>query len=92
MKKVTIYAALFSVAFAFAIGLMATDQASAIPECTRFQCICDLYCSWETGPNCTNPNLPYYLYSVDCVTIPGEKCGGCYQFEGLIGCCRFPEG
>jgi hypothetical protein len=91
MKRVTIYAVLFVCSFAFAIGLTTADKAVAIPECTRLQCICGWDCSTDTGPLCQHPLRPYYLYAYDCQTAPGEKCGGCSQFNGFVGCCSFPN-
>ncbi len=70
MKKLIALATLFVMVFALAVGitLMSTESAHAFPTI--------IYCSRVTGPNCTNPANPYYLYVRD-------RTG-----QHFVGCCN----
>jgi hypothetical protein len=60
--KRTIIAMLIMVfVLSFAAAFMTADKAMAArPDIPTI-----IYCSRDTGPNCTNPNYPYYLYVRD---------------------------
>jgi hypothetical protein len=59
MKKLIAFASLFVMVFglAIAITLTSTERAEAFPIA--------IYCSFDTGPNCTTQTNPYYLYIID---------------------------
>jgi hypothetical protein len=89
MKKVVILSSLFIGIFGLTLGFAIStfDTALAAPECPE-ECHYDLYCSYDTGPNCTNPYRPYYMYTVDgCQNYPGYWC----PLNGAFyGCCNMP--
>jgi hypothetical protein len=64
---------------------MTSEQAGAIPPCPF--CICQLHCSTDTGPNCPDPDLPYYAYRINCDPPPGMYCV-CLGEGDFVGCCR----
>jgi hypothetical protein len=59
MKKVVVFLTLFLVVGVVAMGvtLFTPQKADAFPTY--------IYCSRDTGAQCTNPLYPYYLYVVD---------------------------
>jgi len=69
MKRARIFAALFLLIFGLAVAttVLTADRAEAMPTI--------IYCSRDTGPNCTNPTHPYYLYVID------------YGVRTFVGCC-----
>jgi len=91
MKVKVGFSLLFLFAFVFAAG-MVTSNVDAGQLCVRSQCVCELYCSSETGGICKFPwNPDYKMYQINCQILPGENCNDCSQFDWeLVGCCRFP--
>ena len=89
MKKSFILVPLFVIGFgaAFGLALLSPDQAMAVPLCDPDYCIYELHCSSETGPLCTNPMRPFYLYAIngECTNNPIGVCP-----DEFAGCCRFP--
>lgn len=86
MKKATIYASLFLLAFGITAGLVTVtyDQAQAYQLC-EFECVGHFYCNThQTGPLCeSNPKLPYYKYWVaTCIGGP-LNCPPTHW----VGCC-----
>lgn len=63
MKKLVVLSSVFVFVFAFSVGmsLMLAENSEAIWLC-EFQCTGSFQCTFDTGPNCTNPNWPYYVY------------------------------
>ena len=59
MRKAIAFSVLFVMVFAMAVGFTLTtaEQAHAFPTI--------IYCSRDTGPNCTNALRPYYMYVQD---------------------------
>ena len=85
MKKLTILASLFLMVFGAALGITALtpDQAVAGVPCPEF-CYYDLYCSWDTGTNCSNPSFPYYIYGENGYCSTGISSHVC--LNGFWGC------
>ncbi len=92
MKKVTLLSTLFLTAFGITLGIVAflAPPAHACIPCP--QPICEVYCSPETGPLCTNPTYPYYRYAINCECPHGPGSGHCQGImpDQFKGCCRIP--
>ncbi|MDD4051448.1 MAG: hypothetical protein PHR28_06075 [candidate division Zixibacteria bacterium] len=86
MKKLVFLTPLFVIGFAVGLGivLFGAGPAEAGPDYCRGTCIYRLYCSTDTGPSCTNPIRPYYLYRTEgvCLGYPNDPCP-----DAFVGCC-----
>ena len=97
MKRLITLAAVFAVAFAISAGLTVTKQAEACIPCGTGDCWCmfeEGICSSYTGPNCTDPEYPYYHYTHTCFRKPDRTCclGSCQTQYGVFdGCCADPD-
>ena len=89
MKKVTILSSLFVVAFGLALGMtvMFNTPAKADPQCADI-CLGYYECTYETGPACTAPKMPYYKYWQPTCSGGPYNCNG---LRVLAGCCSHPD-
>jgi hypothetical protein len=89
MRKSAVLSAVLLFAFGLAFGMTITlsEEAMAEKPCPT-ACAYDLYCSYETGDNCTNPFQPYYMYRYNgiCPGYPARYCPP----DGFTGCCGIP--
>ncbi len=90
MKRLSIYSSLFLLAFvaAFSLSMTMGGSVQAGSGNCKSYCAYELVCSTDTGPYCTNPAYPYYMYEMNpyCVGFPQLFC-----LEDInpppIGCC-----
>jgi hypothetical protein len=86
MRKFAVLVPLFVIGFgaAFGVAVLTPDPAMAVPMCNPNYCLYELYCSPETGPLCTHPEQPYYLYAINgfCRNDPLGICQ-----DKFVGCC-----
>ncbi len=63
MRKSVLFSTVFLTVFGLTLGftIAFNSPAMAIDKCEG-ECLGEYYCSFMTGPQCTNPNLPYYVY------------------------------
>lgn len=63
MKKTAIFSMLFLFTMGMTAGIVVglSDTAQAIGQCSG-PCLSKTTCSLDTGPACTNPSQPYYVY------------------------------
>ncbi len=74
MKKVAVLIALFLVVLVASAGMTMLTAEKASAAGTNIATY--IYCSQQTGANCTNPLYPYYLFVVD-------RYG-----QHFVGCCN----
>ncbi|MCP4567598.1 MAG: hypothetical protein GY841_08470 [FCB group bacterium] len=90
MKKTVIFAATFLAVFGLVAGLTVFSAApvTAGELCGgEYNCIYEIYCANETGPECPNPTFPYYRYAINGWCTSGNPHHFCPDYQG--GCCRF---
>jgi hypothetical protein len=63
MKKVTACSFLFVFTLSLTMGFVISfnDSANALYQCSYY-CLKEYNCSNDTGPLCTDPEKPYYVY------------------------------
>ncbi len=86
MRKTAVFSALFLAAFVVTAGItIFTGTVDAGIPCPTP--LCQLSCVLETGPLCTLPERPNYLYAVDCVCPHGNPHHWVPDYPVFKGCC-----
>ena len=90
MKKSIFVASLFLAVFGLVTGLtvLSADKVTAGELCGgEYNCIYELSCTSETGPECSDPNFPYYGYAINGWCTSGNPHHFCP--DHFATCCRF---